>query len=65
MTAEDLAQDAYAAYATYIEWHQPQGRELPVWTELGVTYQGAWLAAAYRITQLCGVVLEPPPEDTR
>ena len=25
MTAEDLAPDAYAAYATYVEWHQAQG----------------------------------------
>ena len=42
MTAEDLTPDAYAAYATYLEWHQPQGREMPGWRDLSETYQGAW-----------------------
>ena len=62
MTLEDLAQDAYAAYATHIEHHQVQGREMPVWIELGATYHGAWLAAVSRVTHLCGVTLDPPED---
>ena len=63
MTAEDLAPDAYAAYATYIEWHQAQGREMPVWRDLGETYQGAWVAAVARALQLAGVELRPEEDD--
>jgi hypothetical protein len=64
VTSEDLAQEAYAAYATHLDWHQPQGREMPVWTELGATYHGAWLAAVSRVLHLCGGTLEVPPEET-
>ena len=63
MTAADLAPDAYAAYATHIEWRQPQGREQPVWRDLGETYQGAWVAAVARALQLAGVELGPEEDD--
>jgi hypothetical protein len=63
MTLDDLAHEAYAAYATYIEYTQPQGREMPVWGDLGETYRGAWLAAVARVTHLCGVQLDAPQED--
>lgn len=56
MTLVALAEDAYLAYRRYWESHARQGRELPDWTVLGASAQGAWMAAAYRVTQLCGVV---------
>ena len=64
MTILDLAQAAYGAYGNYVEWHNAQGRELPTWAELGAHMQSAWMAAAYRVTQLCGVVIDAPQEET-
>jgi hypothetical protein len=63
VTSEDLAQEAYAAYATYLEWHMAQGREQPVWVDLPGAQRQAWRAAVARMTQLCGVVLDALPEE--
>ena len=63
MTIAELAEDAYLAYRTYWESHARQGRELPDWAVLGASAQGAWMAAVYRVTQQCGVVIDAPPEE--
>ena len=63
MTIAEMAEEAYVAYANYLAWHASQGRELPDWATLGRHIQGAWMAAAYRVTQHCGVVIDPPPEE--
>lgn len=61
MTVAELAEAAYVAYGNYLEWHAIQGRELPDWEALGGHTQGAWMAAVYRVTQHCGVVIDAPP----
>ena len=63
MTVAELAQAAYEAYGTYTEWHNYQGRPMPRWENLGARIQGAWMAAVYRVTQECGVVIDAPPEE--
>ena len=64
MTVADLAEDAYLAYRKYLEWHNYQGRPMPPWAEVGTHVRRAWMAAAYRVTQQCGVVIDPPPEES-
>lgn len=61
MTIAALAEDASLAYRMSWERHASQGRELPDWRVLGPSTQGAWMAAVYRVTQLCGVVIDSPP----
>ena len=64
MTVVELAEEAYRTYRTYWESHARPGRELPDWRVLGASAQGAWMAAVYRVTQQCGVIIDPPPEET-
>lgn len=64
MTVMELAEDASLAYRKYWESHARPGRELPDWAVLGASAQGAWMAAAYRVTQQCGVIMDAPPEET-
>lgn len=52
MSLNELAMAAYTAYGDYVEWHNYQGLEMPAWTELGETIQGAWMAAASRVADL-------------
>ena len=51
MNLEELAMAAYTAYGDYVEWRNYQGREMPLWTELGDKIQGAWMAAASRVAE--------------